>query len=363
MSRLCDLFVNDSLLNLETMVLVTHKLQGSDVLFTWSSPTWNRGLLIKRPVTSVRFVGSKEKHLRLKQKCCFTLGSPCSDGLKAKSFKVTSFKGSNQNSESGGRESGKKVTNNSVKLSYRSDDDENNVNSSPKAQNTSVSYTSETDDSVTGQPAIQKLFKKWLTLLRTQSPIQVTDESLGGEEAPQTTKAETETEIKKTESLQSSKSTLWTLFWSLDASIKIPLLLFVPAFLAVNAIYGAEVTKELSPLWIVGPLIVALYVKMFQGLCTLYAFCFNQSTKVIRNLPSYYIIAYHYITQGKLRDDVRGVVTRPMVAIKNADYKELTRTKLKQLQEWIVEKYLDFVESIWPYYCRTIRFLKRANLI
>lgn len=345
------------------MVLLTNNLQGSHVLSPWSSPTWTKGLVIKRPVTTIRLAGSKQKHLRLKQSCCFSLGSPCSGGLKAKSFRVTSFKGGIQNSESGGSEGGKRITNNSVKLSYRSDDDENNVNSSPKAQNTSISYTSEADDSVTGQPAIQKLFKKWLTLLRTQSPVQVVDEALGGEEAPQTTKPETETEIKKTESLQSAKSTFWTLFWSLDVSIKIPLLLFVPAFLAVNAIYGAEVTKELSPLWIAGPLIVALYVKMFQGLCTLYAFCFKQSAKVIRNLPSYYLIAYHYIVHGKLRDDVRGFVTRPVVAIKNADYKELTRTKLKQLQVWMVERYLDLVESIWPYYCRTIRFLKRANLI
>ncbi|VVB17827.1 unnamed protein product [Arabis nemorensis] len=291
------------------------------------------------------------------------LGSPCSGGLKAKSFRVTSFKGGIQNSESGGSEGGKKVTNNSVKLSYRSDDDENNVNGSPKAQNTSISYTSETDDSITGQPAIQKLFKKWLTLLRTQSPIQVIDEALGGEQVPQTTKPETETEIRKTESLQSTKNTVWSWFWSLDAAIKIPLLLFVPAFLAVNVIYGAEVTKELSPLWMAGPLIVALYIKLFQGLCALYAFCFNQTFKMIRNLPSYYLVAYHYISHGKLRDDVRALVTRPVVAIKNTDYKELTRTKLKQLQGWIIERYLDFVESIWPYYCRTIRFLKRANLI
>ena len=137
----------------------------------------------------------------------------------------------------------------------------------------------------------------------------------------------------------------------------------VPAFLAVNAIYGAEVTKELSPLWIVGPLIVAFYIKTFLGLCALYAFCFNQTTKVIRNLPSYYIIAYHYTSHGKLKDDLRALVTRPIVAIKNTDYRQLTRTKLKQVQEWIIEIYLNFVESIWPYYCRTIRFLKRANFI
>jgi len=84
---------------------------------------------------------------------------------------------------------------------------------------------------------------------------------------------------------------------------------------------------------------------------------------MIRNLPSYYLVAYQYIADGKLKDDVKALVFKPVVAIKNTDYKELTRTKLKQFQEWIIEKYLDFVESVWPYYCRTIRFLKRANLI
>lgn len=116
-------------------------------------------------------------------------------------------------------------------------------------------------------------------------------------------------------------------------------------------------------MWVAGPLIVALYIKMCQGLCALYAFCFNQTIKIIRNLPSYYLVAYHYVAHGKLREDVKALVFRPVVAIKNTDYKEFTRTKLKQFQEWIIEKYLDFVESIWPYYCRTIRFLKRANLI
>lgn len=153
------------------------------------------------------------------------MGSPCSGGLKAKPFRVTSFKGGIRNSESGGSESGKKVTNNSVKLSYRPDDDENNVNGSPKAQNTSLSYTSETDDSITGQPAIQRLFKKWLTMLRTQSPIQVIDDALEEQQqVPHTTKPETEAEIKKMESLQST-NTVWSWFWSLDAAIKIPLLL------------------------------------------------------------------------------------------------------------------------------------------
>ncbi|KAG2326990.1 hypothetical protein Bca4012_035895 [Brassica carinata] len=278
------------------MVLVTHQFQGSHVLFTWSSATWTKDLVIKTPVTTLHFTGRKEKHLRLKSKIV-VLGENPTSHVPA----VTSFKGGIQNSESGGSERGKKVSINSVKLYYRPDDVVNNVDSSSKTQNTS------------------QLFKKWSTLLLKQSPIQVIHEAVG---EPQTTKPETETE-----------QYILDLLWSLDAAIKIPLLLFVPGFLAVNAIYGTEVTKELSPLWI-------------AGLSALDAFCFNQTTKVIRNLPSYYIIAFHYISHGKLRDHMRALVTPPMVAIKNTDYRELTRTKLKQ-----------------PYYCRNIRFLKRANLI
>lgn len=342
-------------------MLVTHKLQGSHILFPRSSPTWSQGLILKRPVTTVHVVGRKEKHLRLKQTCRFSLGAPCNGRLKAKPFRVTSFKGGIHNSDSGGRESGTKVTNNSVKLSYLPDDDENNVNGSPKAQNTSLSYTSETEDSITRQPSIQKLFKKWLTMLRTQPPAQAID-GVVEEQPPQMTKSETQTEIRKVESVKST-NTVWSQLWNLDATIKIPLLLFVPGFLAVNAIYGAEVAKELLPLWVVGPLVVALYIKMFRGLCALYAFCFKQTVKIIKNLPAYFLLAYNYIIRGKVRDDVLGLVWRPVVAIKNMDYKEVARARLKELQEWITEKYLDFVESIWPYYCRTIRFLKRANLI
>lgn len=127
--------------------------------------------------------------------------------------------------------------------------------------------------------------------------------------------------------------------------------------------YGAEVSKELTPLWVFGPLIVALYIKMLQWLFALYVFSFNLTVKIIKNLPTYYMVAYKYISKGKLKEDLHAVFWQPVENIKNIDYKEFSKRKLKELQLWIVEKYLDFVESIWPYYCRTIRFLKRANLI
>lgn len=128
-------------------------------------------------------------------------------------------------------------------------------------------------------------------------------------------------------------------------------------------IYGAEVSKELTPLWIFGPLIIALYVKMLRWLSALYVFSFKLTIKLIKNLPTYYAVASNYIKQGKLKEDVRARVWQPVVDIKNLDYKELSRRKLKEFQVWLMERYLDYVESIWPSYCRTIRFLKRANLI
>lgn len=127
--------------------------------------------------------------------------------------------------------------------------------------------------------------------------------------------------------------------------------------------YGAEVSRELTPLWVLGPLLTAFYIKMFQWLCSLYIFSFKQTARLIRNSPTYYQTAHHYIIQGKLKEEVVARFLQPIIDIKNLDYKELSQRKLIELREWVLEKYIDYVESIWPYYCRTIRFLKRANLI
>ncbi|RRT74969.1 hypothetical protein B296_00016219 [Ensete ventricosum] len=128
-------------------------------------------------------------------------------------------------------------------------------------------------------------------------------------------------------------------------------------------VYGAEVTKELMPLWIFGPLVVALYIKIVQGLCSLYVFFFMQAVKLIKNLPRFSLLVYKFIAEGKLRAYLWDHFVKPIVDVKNMDYRAFSRRKYEQLVTRAVEKYLDFVESIWPYYCRTLRFLKKANLI
>ena len=128
-------------------------------------------------------------------------------------------------------------------------------------------------------------------------------------------------------------------------------------------VYGLEVTKELMPLWVIGPLITALYIKLIKGICFLYVFTFKLAIKVLENVPSYSMMTYRFIMDGRLQSYVYSCICQPIVDLKNMDYKELGRQKLKQIRIWAVESYLDYVESIWPYYCRMIRFLKRANLL
>ncbi|PON59679.1 embryo defective [Trema orientale] len=330
------------------MALVTHQMQGSYVTFPSRPLPWIRGIKLKRYVTTLHIAGRKDDSFLLKRNISLR--------PKPKALRISAFKGNARNDEPGGRASGSKSAKNSVKLKESGDP----ITESSKANDVSLSYTPEANESVSS-PAIHRLFKKWLTNLRTQSSDQVVDDIIGEEPSPtDISESELGTQKKETNALLKA---VWCHFLSLDATVKIPLLIFIPLYLAVNVIYGAEVSKDLTPLWILGPVILALYIKMLGWLFALYVFSFKQTVKVIKNLPTYFTVAYSYIVQGKLKEEVYARFWRPVVNFKNMNYKESSKRKLKELEEWIGEKFIDFVESIWPYYCRTIRFLKRANLI
>ncbi|XP_022738086.1 uncharacterized protein LOC111290853 isoform X2 [Durio zibethinus] len=335
--------------------------KGSYVAFPSRPLSWRKGLTLRRHVVTYHMLGRREKSISLRSSVCSSIGTSHTCGLKAKNIRISAFKGSAQNDESGGRANDTSVPKKSFKVSYVRKDGEETMIESPKPHNGPLAYAPETSENVVGSPAIQKLFKKWIMILRSQSPNQLMDEPLGEGPSPRDT---SETQIG-TQSNQKSEilKMVWSHFWDMDATIKIALLIFIPSYLAVSLMCGAEVSKELTPLWVFGPLIVALYIKMLRALCAFYVFCFKQTVQIIGNLPAYCLVTYNYITRGKLKEDVRARVWQPVVDMKNLDYKELYRRKVKDFQEWRMEKYLDFVESIWPYYCRTIRFLKKANLI
>ncbi|XP_038895496.1 uncharacterized protein LOC120083720 isoform X1 [Benincasa hispida] len=338
------------------MALITHHPQGSYAEFSSRLSSWNGSLNLKHCVTSIRTVGRAEHRTPLRSNICLSVGTPRLCGSRPNLLKVSAFKSSARiDDETGGVANGSKIPSFSVKLK-----DGDYCTETPKANNVPLCYASGANEDIAPSPAIQKLFKKWLELLRRQPVSQDVDGIL--EDLPSAEMSDTQQESNKKESSEILRG-VWFHFLGLNAAVKIPLLIFVPLYLVVNVFYGAEVSRELSPLWVLGPLMTAFYIKMFHWLCALYIFSFKQTAKLIRNSPAYYQTAQRYIIQGKLKEEFIARFMQPIINIKNLDYKEVSQRKFIELREWIVEKYLDFVESIWPYYCRTIRFLKRANLI
>ncbi|KAL4012468.1 hypothetical protein IC575_029570 [Cucumis melo] len=338
------------------MALITHHPQGSYAELSSRLSFWNGSLNLKQRVTSVRTVGRTEHHTPLRSNICFSIGTPRLCGPRPNLLRVSAFKSAARiDDETGGVANGSKITSYPVKLK-----DGDYCTETPKGNNVPVCYASGANEDIAPSPAIQNLFKKWLELLRRQPVSQDVDGIL--EELPSAEMSDTQQESNKKESNKILRG-VWFHFLGLNAAVKIPLLIFVPLYLVVNVSYGAEVSRELTPLWILGPLLTALYVKLFQWICALYVFSFKQTAKLIMNSPSYYWTVHHYIIQGKLKEQFVARFVQPIINIKNLDYKELSKRKLIELRERAMEKYLDYVESIWPYYCRAIRFLKRANLL
>ncbi|KAJ6760750.1 DEFECTIVE 2759 putative ISOFORM 1-RELATED [Salix purpurea] len=163
------------------MAMVTHQMQGSYATFPSRPLSWSKGVKLKQRVTELQMVGRTDMCFSVK--CSLRLSAGAfSHGPKVKLLRVSAFKGSAQNDESGGRANGSKVSKNSVKLSYVPKESEETMMDSSKVHSIPFSYTSEANDRIAGSPAINKLFKKWLSMLRTQPPSQVVDEIL--EEGP-----------------------------------------------------------------------------------------------------------------------------------------------------------------------------------
>ncbi|MCL7031237.1 hypothetical protein MKW94_006634 [Papaver nudicaule] len=335
------------------MALISHSAQhGSYEAFRSRPISWSKEVQLK-PIVTLRLVGPSDRSAPWKQ--C----SLCISRREVKRLKVLAFKA--QNDESGYRAKGSKVHRSSVKLSDVPHKGEEIVMESTELHDTPLSCCAGNEETLGSSPAIQKLFKKWLMMLRTQ-PSNQTSDGIFGNGAPEGEKVESQIASQQQEKGKILKA-VGRYFWGLDATIKIPLLIFIPLYMAVNLNYGVEVSKELTPLWIIGPVVVALYIKMLRAICSLYVFTFKQTIRIATNVPSYYLLAYSYISQGKLKEGLRKVLWQPVEDMKNMNYQEVSQSKLKEFQEWLVERFLDSREAIWPVYCRTIRFLKRAHLI
>ncbi|WOG95332.1 hypothetical protein DCAR_0414647 [Daucus carota subsp. sativus] len=313
--------------------LVTHQMQAKAAFSIYFATIWKKWSSFNEA---------------LKKRTKF-VGPPFFPG-QAKELKITCFKGTGQSEDSSGS-FGSKYQKNSVKLSYVQQGSEETLTELSQ----DVPVPSSSAKTTEGSQAIQSLFRNWLTLLRTPSPNQVVDEAI--EKPASEEKKESEDKMQNNGRSEILKA-VWYSFWGLDAMIKMPLLIFVPLFLGINVVHGAAVSKELTPLWVIGPIIVAVYVNMFRAICALYVFAFKKTLKIINDVPTYYAVARRFTSRGKPKEALS-----EMLGTQNLNFKDITEKLKKDFSNWLVEKYLDFIESIWPTYCRTIRFMKKANLL
>lgn len=69
-------------------------------------------------------------------------------------------------------------------------------------------------------------------------------------------------------------------FLGVDVVIKIPLLIFIPLYQAVNVAYGPEVSKELTPLWdFRTPACCSFYLDALRDMCTLVSLASSRQLK------------------------------------------------------------------------------------
>jgi len=142
--------------------------------------------------------------------------------LRGKCFQVLSFKGSAQNDESNHSDSSLKFTKTPVKFSHTQEESEV-ITEPPDVQNHPISYASEGNDATRGSLAIQKLFRKWLLMLRTQTSSPA-DEILC-EKMVESETSEGQKVTSKGEAAQLLKSMV-AHFPKLDAAISLPLLIW-----------------------------------------------------------------------------------------------------------------------------------------
>ncbi|XP_042389841.1 uncharacterized protein LOC121981411 isoform X1 [Zingiber officinale] len=295
--------------------------------------------------------------LMVSYKCC-DRGHPIC--FKKKASRVSSFKGNAQNNRPDRKDS--KISRPPVQISRMQQGKEEFLSESLDIQKHPVPYAPEGNDSMTVRSlAIRKLFVKWLIMLRSPPSNPTMDNNLN-ERTSQYATSKTQHSIDGTKAGSIPKAMLVYLL-GVDAAISIPFFIFIPLFLTIKVVHGAEAARDLMPLWIAGPLIVALYIKVIQRICSLYAFLFVQGGKFVMDLPKHALLVYSCIAEGKLRAYLWTCFVKPFVDISAFKYKDYFSQKYEQLKVVAAENYISLVESLWPYYCRTIRFLKRANLI
>ncbi|GAB2274218.1 hypothetical protein Dimus_008985 [Dionaea muscipula] len=336
------------------MALLSNHMQGSHLAFPPSHATWNRGIKLKPNAAMLKHASYVRVYSHFGG--ARVRPSKISYGARVRPFKISAFKGNEKNEAEDGS-STSKFPKKHIRTSYVSQDGDITLADFPKLLDGAVSYAvSAANKTASRSQAIHRLFRKWVTLLHTELPNKARDEINEGPQQRELVPAQSGTHVEERGEMLKM---VISYFLGLDATLKIPLMIFIPLYLGINLVYGVEVSKNLTPLWIVGPLLAAFYTKIFLRILAVYIFSFKNTVLVLKGMPAYTMAGYRYVSDGRLKRDI----LRPVMEIKNLDYQEIASRKREEFKAIMKDKYLDYVESIWPFYYKTLRMLKKSKLL
>lgn len=201
----------------------------------------------------------------------------------------------------------------------------------------------------------------WFTKLQKQNVIQLTKKIL---QKPQSRLKflYKDQMIKQLQEAQLDNTILE--FWkSSDVSIKWPLAVFFPCYFAITVFFGFRASNDLLPLWIIGPLMMGIFIKFSQ---IVYAHCVRITTNAVVKVKATYVAAkngditrrmqlqFEQFLEGK-----RSELVVYLDYFKTERYKKFLQKKHDEYQERISEAIQDYAEANWPRWRATTRFLRK----
>lgn len=90
-----------------------------------------------------------------------------------------------------------------------------------------------------------------------------------------------------------------------DASLKWPVAIFLPLYLLVTLAFGPSVSSDLTPLWLIGPLLLSLSLLLLSHLSSLSLALLQRTTERRQLALSYFRELLAYAKSGRLPEDAQ----------------------------------------------------------
>eukprot|EP01018_Ginkgo_biloba_P018937 Gb_33113 [translate_table: standard] len=327
------------------MALVVHQTQGFYAACTSQPVAW-KGAKKMVPLVAYCHVGriSRCSRFRSHHKLSIVGSSGVRSVISARNqcLKALSFQGATKNEDSEGREGPKSSSSMDFSCAWkRMEEAEQNF------------------------PQSSQGLPNWFTKLQKQGFIQQANAILQNPQ-PGLKFLDQDQLIKQLQEGQVSQHIVD--FWqNLEVWIKWPLAVFLLCFLAITVIFGIRASSDLLPLWIIGPLMMGTFIKSYLLLSSLCIRVTTDALVMVKAVTDKCVELQLIVKNGNLIQMIQLHVRQFFEAkrsevvdyFRSGKFKELLWQKWKEFGEWNSERTQDFVESIWPQWRATTRFLKK----